>query len=61
MPVNSADHWRERARTTHIKADEAKQPRTKHLLRGLADSYERLAKRKETGDQLLVERDKKPK
>ena len=44
MPISNADHWRDRARTTHIKADEAKDARTKRMLRGMAEAYERLAK-----------------
>jgi hypothetical protein len=41
------DYWRDRARVLRIKADGAKAPRTKRLLRGVAEAYERLAQQLE--------------
>jgi hypothetical protein len=41
------DYWRGRARILRIKADGAKAPRTKRMLRGIAESYERLAQQLE--------------
>jgi hypothetical protein len=38
-------HWRDRAKEARAKADQITEPRSKRVLLGLADSYERLAKR----------------
>jgi len=44
MPGESdPQHWRDRAQKTRAKADQAKDPRAKRRLLGLADFYERLA------------------
>ena len=37
-PVYDPQHWRDRA-----KAEQAKGPRSKRMLQGIADAYERLA------------------
>jgi hypothetical protein len=43
-PASHPDYWRDRARIARIKADGATVSRTKHMLRGIAEAYERLAK-----------------
>jgi hypothetical protein len=46
-PVSDPDYWRDRARIARIKANEARHPRTKRMLRGIAEAYERLAQQVE--------------
>jgi hypothetical protein len=44
-PVSSSSqYWRDRAQVARTNADGATAPRNKRMLRGLAGSYERLAK-----------------
>jgi hypothetical protein len=42
-PVYDPQHWRDRAKKARFKADQAKDPRSKRMLQGLAGAYERLA------------------
>jgi hypothetical protein len=46
-PVANPDYWRDRARVTRIKADAVKDRRAKHMLRGIAESYELMAQQLE--------------
>jgi hypothetical protein len=41
------DYWRDRARVVRLKADVAKDPRSKRMLGGIADAYDRLAQQLE--------------
>ena len=47
MSVSNPDYWRDRARIARIKADGAKGPRTKRMLRGIAEAYDGLAQQLE--------------
>jgi hypothetical protein len=47
-------YWRDRARRTFARADQAADPRTKRMLLGVAESYERLAERIEVRLRLLT-------
>jgi hypothetical protein len=38
-------HWRDSAKRARAKADQMKDPRSKRMMLGLADFYERLARR----------------
>ena len=40
---SNPDYWRDRARAVRLKADVAKDPRSKRMLGGIAEAYERLA------------------
>jgi hypothetical protein len=42
-PVNDSQYWRDRAMTTRAKADQMKTDRSKRVLRGIADVYDRAA------------------
>jgi hypothetical protein len=44
-PVSSAQYWRNRARVARTNADKTKDPRTKRMLLGIAEAYDRLAER----------------
>jgi hypothetical protein len=46
-PVSNPDSWRDRARIARIKADGARDPRSKRMLRGIAEAYEGLAQKLE--------------
>lgn len=46
-PASNPDYWRDRARILRVKAEVAKDPRTKRMLRGIAEAYDRLAQRLE--------------
>jgi hypothetical protein len=46
MPSES-QHWRDLAKTTHARADQMKNGRSKRMLRAMGDFYERVAKRVE--------------
>jgi hypothetical protein len=44
MPgADSSQHWRDRAKQARDRAERMKDPQSKRMLLGLADSYERLA------------------
>ena len=51
---DSSQHWRHRAKETRARAERAKDPQSKRMLLGLADSYERLAEW--NGKSLIVAR-----
>ena len=50
-------YWRDRARRTCARADRAADPRTKRMLLGVAESYERLAERIEVRLRLLTKKE----
>ena len=43
--VSNPHYWLDRARIARIKSDQARNPQTKRMLSGIAEAYERLAKR----------------
>src|SRR5437588_11257120 len=43
QPVHDPQHWRDRAKRARAKADQAKNPKSKRMLQGIAGAYERLA------------------
>ena len=45
--LNDAKHWQDRAEEARIQAEQMMNPETKHMMRGIADSYAKLAKRAE--------------
>jgi hypothetical protein len=45
--VSDPHYWLDRARVARIKSDQARNPRTKRMLSGIAEAYERLAERNE--------------
>jgi hypothetical protein len=46
LPDNSdLQHWHDRAQEARAKAEQIKNPRSKRMMLGLADSYESLAQR----------------
>jgi hypothetical protein len=40
-PFNDSQYWRDRAMTARAKADQMKNNRSKRMLRGMADVYDR--------------------
>jgi hypothetical protein len=44
-PVKDSQYWRDRAMTVRAKADQMKTERSKRILRGMADVYDRAAER----------------
>jgi hypothetical protein len=50
MPVgllNNGKHWQERAEEARVHADQLTDPEAKRMMLGIAQSYDRLAKRAE--------------
>jgi hypothetical protein len=50
MPVgllNNGKHWQERAQEARVHADQLTDPEAKRMMLGIAESYDRLAKRAE--------------
>jgi hypothetical protein len=56
-PVKDSQYWRDRAMTARAKADQMKTDRSKRVLRGMADVYDRAA---EGIEQRLRDAEKKP-
>jgi len=45
--VKDAAYWRERAKETRTIADTIREPNTKHIMDGIAASYDKLAEQAE--------------
>jgi hypothetical protein len=56
-PVKHSQYWRDRATTARAKADQMKSDRSKSVLRGMADIYDRAAE----GIEQRLRESKKPK
>jgi hypothetical protein len=45
--LNNVRHWRDRAEKARMHADQLTDPEAKHMMLGIAESYEKLAQRAE--------------
>ena len=52
MSKLAPEHWRDRAKEERAKAEQVEGPRSKRMMLGLADFFERLAERIEVGLRL---------
>ena len=53
-PLDDPKHWRDRAEEVRSLADQMSDPVTRRIIKGIADDYEKLAKRAEERMRLGV-------